>query len=321
LDAEQANIAAQNQEYDQRLKNFNAQDRAQYWQTLNANRAAQEQQRLQGIAPGSEAPDDPNNPLGTWSARTIGGQKIAVQAPDRFTKSPAGISAQREADVKRLGLKGDEAKYYRANGKLKEPTATTNVHIPSAESQEYNDWKKQFTQETGHAPTAADTQTYRHGGAGKGTKVRMGTPAQFSQLDKDTQAQYTKAEADYRVAAANAQTDEERAAALADLNVSKTKIGADHSDRLRDLGGIPAEDSQRSGGNAAPAPAAPPSQPAPKPAASAPAAQAPPQTAPQTAKVGNKTLKVGDPVQLPDGSQGIVTGINPQTGKPIVKRK
>jgi hypothetical protein len=231
--------------YEDQHTQFDDNDRATSRQQNNADRAAQEQQRLQGIAPGTETPDDPKNPLGTWHATTVGGKPITLQGPpDRWAKTPAGIAAQRDADVTRLNLTGDDAKYYRANGKLKEPGQTTNIHIPSADSQEYGDWKATFTKENGHAPNADDINKFRRGQSGGGAPKR-GTAGQFSTLDKQTSADYKKAEEAYNAATNNGDmSNADKAEALATLNAEKARIGAEHSQRLRDLGGIPAEDAQ-----------------------------------------------------------------------------
>jgi hypothetical protein len=240
---------AQQQNFQNQHEAFDDQDRATSRAQMNSDRAAQESQRLQAVAPGSEAPDDPKNPLGTWHATSVGGKPIALQGPpDKWAKSPAGIAAQRDADVERLKLTGDDAKYYRANGKLKEPGAVTNVHVPSEGQQAYNDaltaWR---TDNPGKKPTLNDLRTIRSAADGKAEVTggpKRGTAGQFSTLDKETETQYAKAEAEYKTAADAADNDNDRASALATLNAEKARIGAGHSQRLRDLGGVPAEDSQ-----------------------------------------------------------------------------
>lgn len=301
IQAEQGKVNAANQNYEQGLQQFNANYRATAANQLARDRAAQEQQRLQGIAPGTARPADPKNPLGTWTAKTVGGQTIETQPPKEFLTSREGIAAQREADIQGFRDRGspltaDEEKFYRTNGKLHEPVPSTNIHIPSAESQEYTDWKRSL----GHNPTPEEISGFKRGGTAG--KPRMGTPGQFSGLTKDTAAAYAKAEADFRVISSDpSASPEEKAAARAQLESEKARIGQVNSDRTRDLGGTPQEDVQQG------------RQPAAVPAAAQ-------STTPST-QVKGKTLKVGDPVNLPGGGQGIVTGINPKTGKPIVKRQ
>jgi hypothetical protein len=239
---------------------FENNDRAQSRAQMNQDRAAQETQRLGGVAPGSEAPDDPKNPLGPWHATSVGGKPVALQGPPAsWAKSPAGVAAQRDADVDRLKLTGDDAKYYRANGKLKEPNPVTNIRVPSEGQEAYGDaraaWK---AANPGKTPTLSDLRDIRAAADGKADAgPKRGTPGQFASLDKETAAQYAKAEAEYKAAADSNATDADKASALANLNAEKARIGADHSQRLRDLGGVPAEDSPSSKGTAAQMPKAP----------------------------------------------------------------
>ena len=228
---------------------FEDKDRADSRAALNADRASQESQRQQAVAPGSETPDDPKNPLGTWHATTVGGNPIALQGPpDKWTKTPAGIAAQRDADVARLKLTGDDAKFYRANGKLKEPGATTNVHVPSEGQQAYNDALLSWKQDNpGKRPSLSDLRSIRAAADGRPdapSGPKRGTAGQFSDLDKQTQADYAKAQATYRAVAAGAADNNDRQQAATDLAAENARIGAEHSQRLRDLGGIPAEDAR-----------------------------------------------------------------------------
>jgi hypothetical protein len=215
--------------YEDQHTQFDDNDRATSRQQNNADRAAQEQQRLQGIAPGTETPDDPKNPLGTWHATTVGGKPITLQGPpDRWAKTPAGIAAQRDADVTRLNLTGDDAKYYRANGKLKEPGQTTNIHIPSADSQEYGDWKATFTKENGHAPNAQDIQTYRKGEP----KVAAATPGQIEVMAGKRDKDYQDLEDKYALLRKAETTDKGRAAVDAARDAEKTTLNQDWSQRF-----------------------------------------------------------------------------------------
>lgn len=244
---------------------FEDQDRAQSRRQLDSDRAAQESQRTQAVAPGSEAPDDPKNPLGGWHATTVGGKQIALQGPpDKWSKSPEGIQAVRDKYITDHKLTGDDAKFYSANGKLKE-TSPTNIKIPSEGSQAYNDavtaWKND---NPGKKPTLNDLRTIRSAADGKTDNAgapKRGTAGQFSDLDKQTSTAYAKAEADYKSAADPGASAEDKASALATLNAEKARIGAEHSQRLRDLGGVPAEDSGTKAPVAAPTPAPKPNTP------------------------------------------------------------
>lgn len=240
----------QQQDFQNKNTAYRSQQEGARTDSLNSDRAAQESQRNQAVAPGSETPDDPKNPLGTWHATTVDGKPITLQGPpDKWAKSPAGVAAQRDADVERLKLTGDDAKFYRANGKLKEPGAVTNVHVPSEGQQAYNDalsaWR---TDNPGKKPTLSDLRTIRSAADGKAEVLggpKRGTAGQFSTLDKETATQYAKAEAAYNSATDNGKMgDADKAEALATLNAEKARIGGEHSQRLRDLGGAPAEDSQ-----------------------------------------------------------------------------
>lgn len=322
IQAEQGNINAQQNQWEQGLKQFNANVSARSRAQLDADRQAQEQARRQAIAPGSEAPDDPNNPLGAWHATTVGGQRIATQPSEKWLKSTDGVRATRHAELEDLKQGGhklspEQETFYLANGKLHEPVANTNIHIPSAESQAYNDtlsaWK---SDNPGKKPTMEDMRNIRAAaggrevtgkGSGRGPGGR-GTPQQFKTLDSQTSLAYKKAEDKYKADLSIAETPEDRQVAKDSLEQEKQRIATTNSDQLRDLGGVPAEDGQ-------PKPKTPaaPSAPAPK---TAPA----PVTNKQVFNIKGQQLKVGDPVNIP-GGKGIFMGINPQTKKPIIQRK
>lgn len=148
-----------------------AQDRAARAASLGAEQRATQQQKLAAIAPGTQQPDDPNNPMGSWHAVTVGGKKVAMTGPpDSWLKTPQGIDAQRDSEVRRLGLAGNDAKFYRANGKLREPSPTTNIRIPSEGFQQYEDWRSTFKRDNGREPNASEIAEYgkkgRAGGSG-----------------------------------------------------------------------------------------------------------------------------------------------------------
>jgi hypothetical protein len=108
--------------------------------------------------------EDPNSPTG-WISQTFDGEWKPYTPPQSYKNTKAEdraqIMRQREEDVKRLGLTGDEAKYYRANGKLKEPG--TNIHVPSAAAEAFHDWKAAFQRDNGRAPNAQEISDYQHG--------------------------------------------------------------------------------------------------------------------------------------------------------------
>lgn len=279
------------QERDMRNKGYVAGQEAQA-----AARTQNAATRAAAVIPTTMRPKDPANPLGEWVGKNGKGQDVGgLPAPDNYLKTPQGKAALVEDNIKKWGLTGEDAKYYRVNGKLKEPGATNNFRMPSAESDEYNDWKKSL----GHTPTADEIRGYRskNGGAGGGTH---GTPAQFSALDKDTDSAYRRAEQDFS----------EGKIDIAELNLQKAEIGQTHSQRMRDLGGIPAEDGGAPAAKPAFSPTAQPAQSAP----SAPAAAPPAQQTVQKAQ----GLKVGDPI-IVDGKPARFGGINPKTGKVIVQ--
>jgi len=84
---------------------------------------------------------------------------------------------------------------------------------------------------------------------------KHGTPAQFSQVTKDTQGAYGKAHADYEkklTDIASAQGTEQqkmdaRKRAYEELEQENHRIAGENSQRMRDLGGIPAGDGQSNG--------------------------------------------------------------------------
>ncbi len=155
------------------VQDYNAQERAYQGQVTARDRAAQEKQRLQGIAPGTEQPDDPKNPMGTWHATTVGGQPIKLNSPpDSWKNSSEGKDAyentRREKLVTDNNLTGDDAKYVRVNGKLKEP-GTTIKNEPAGKA-EYDD----YVNALGHPPTAQEALEWKHGpGRGNGAGAGM----------------------------------------------------------------------------------------------------------------------------------------------------
>jgi hypothetical protein len=311
IGSEQSNLKNADTDYERQLQNANARIAQGRVNALNSDREAQEQQRRQAVAPATLQPDDPKNPMGSWHGQTIEGKPVALpQPPDSWLKTPAGKQAVIVDTMTKAGIKPgtEDWKYGLINGKLKEPSPVTNIHVPSAEMQTYNDLKAAAIAENGGKPLSlAQLQELKRGTP----PAKRGTPGQFSALDASTAADYAKAEADYRKTLAIAGTDEEKAAARADLEASKARIGAEHSQRLRDLGGVPAEDGQPR------AAVAPVERPGMAPTTRTAPAGSAPVAAPQQTKVKAGTVKVGDPVSY-NGRTGTVTGINPTTGKPIV---
>lgn len=294
ITAATGDINSKNLEFERDLQGFNAQGLADQRNARAAEYAAQEKGRLAAPAPETLQPVDPKNPMGAWTGKTVGGQAITLnQPPDSWLKTPAGKAAIIKQTMRDAGIKegSEDWKYGLVNGKLKEPGAQTNIHMPNAEVQEWGAYVKSL----GHPPTAQDVIDFKR----NAPKMPRGTSGQFSDLDKQTSAQYAKAHAAWQTAHDGAADEAGRAEANSDLNAEIARIGTEHSQRLRDLGGVPAEDS---GPDAAAAPQAAPAAPA--------------QAAP-AAKVKAGTVKVGDPVT--DGKRtGTVTGIAP-SGKPIVQ--
>ena len=233
-------------------RDFANQARVRDWQAQANQRKAMAQAKLNTVDKNTLGPVDPQNPMGEWQGKTPGGQTVrGLEPPEAIQKDPRYQRQSRMADVQDMLKRGikmtpDQQTYYVVNGKLAQPTEHTTISV-------------------------------KEGGEAKPAAVRRGTPGQFAILDRTTQAAYDKAEKDYRADLSIANTQEEKDAALAKLNQAKATIGATHSQQLRDLGGIPAEDSQQGGGGAQPGAATqarPAANTAQQPAA-APAQQAP----------------------------------------------
>lgn len=319
IEAARADIASQNQNWERGMQGFNAQLNADRANQLNADRRAQEQQRLQAIAPGTEQPDDPKNPGGSWTARTIGGQTIKLQSPpDSWLKTPQGkqwaTHQEREALAASIGAKpgSDDYKFIMANGKLKEPAATTNVHVPSAEASQYEDWKRSL----GHAPTAAEIEEYKRGGRpadGSGTS----TPQQRQKLVEERDKAYRGLEDKYRSMREQATSDQERAEIDRQREAEKATLNAQYDARFSQLDPTGTAFRPAPQGAAATPVATAPTQ-APKPAATPAArpASPPQQQQPQRVKSGAQIV-VGQRVALPGNKFGIVTGF--KNGKAQVR--
>ena len=173
------------------------------------DRQAQEQQRLAAIKPGSAHPQDPNNPLGDWVGVNLKGEQTnANEERDKWLKTPQGIAAQRDADVTRLKLTGDDAKYYRANGKLREPAPQTNIRMPSAESEMLHDWEAAFKKQYGRAPNATEIEQYKRGGRGSGNGSM--SDAQSRIIIQKKNDDMAKAQRAYQNAMSLAENDDDR---------------------------------------------------------------------------------------------------------------
>ncbi len=288
IKAAQSTITGTNQDWENQNRAYQSGVTARRFAQLDADRAAQEQQRLQAIAPGTETPDDAKNPLGTWHATTVGGKTVQMSGPpEKWLKTPAGTAAQREADVQRLNLTGDDAKYYRANGKLKEPGQQTHIHIPSAESQEYNDWRSTFKKENGREPNAQDIQAYRKGEP----KEPVATPGQIEEMAGKRDKAYQDLEEKYSALRDAETTDEGRARVDSEREDAKKKLNTEWDQRFS-----AADPSGKYAGGGR---------------------SAAPQQQPQATQVKAGTVKIGDPVT--DGKrQGTVVGIS-ANGKPQVQ--
>jgi hypothetical protein len=285
-----------NQAFEQRMQihnagttDYNAQERAYQGQVMAKDRAAQEQQRLQAIAPGSEQPDDPKNPMGTWHATTIGGQPMKLnQPPDRWLNSSQGKqeqeSARREALVRDNRLTGADAKYVRVNGKLREPSPTTNIHIPSAEAEKYHDMKSAFHKENGRDPNLSELQSIMQGEHARGSMKKADADAIIAARNKG----FEKAQQAYHKAIASAETDQDRQEAENDYLDAAETVQHGYEDRLRSKTGNDIEPFDIRGALGASLHGAKPqSQPAPaqaQPQAQQAAPAQPQQAAPQQQK-------------------------------------
>lgn len=287
-------------------------------------RAQQLKEQGQKFVAGSEQ-EDPNSPTG-WTAQTLGGERKpftpAGSQKQTDAEKHAAIMKQREQDVKELGLTGDDAKYYRANGKLREPG--TNIHVPSAEASEYQDWKAAYKRENGKDPDAKAIESYKRGQKTDTSKVPYMRSAEAfrDHYDNQQHGEYAVLQKEYDAARAKAVKENKDdgqdainkavGALDADFAQRKSKIDDKKSADADALGQAvqPSDYSYMGGGGAKPAAAPVAAQPqVAKPAPAAPAAE------PHAKDSKGNTYKVGDSV-MHKGVRKKVTGI--ENGKLIL---
>jgi hypothetical protein len=313
---------AQNQQGQQRFANdvsryglqerdLTNQARIGDWNAQAKQRTEMAQAKLNTVDKNTLGPVDPNNPFGEWQGKTPGGQVVrGLEPPAAIQKSPGYIRQQRTADLQAMDKNGikmtpQDRKFYFANGKLAQPQERISISNPSEKLEEYRDWKTKFQSENGRPPNAAETVSFgaRQGGAVdrnlhdriEATKDKMFDLAQRSFGATKDASQY---HSDLQIA----QNEYENRMADAGVQVPHMEITVDPNTGAVKWGDQPTAQQTPSGG-------ARPSQPA----------ATPPQQAPQAVKVqSGKTVKVGDPVTS-NGKTGVVTRINPQTQKPIVR--
>lgn len=217
---------------------YNAQERAYQGQVMAGDRAAQEQQRLQSLAPGSEQPDDPTNPMGSWHATTVGGQPMKLNSPPAsWLNSSQGKQAQeqarREGLVRDNRLTGDEAKYVRVNGKLREPAPVTNVRVPSAEAEKYHDLKAAFKRENGRDPNSQELEGLMQGEHARGGAGRQLAKGDSDKIIKDRDTGFQKAQAKYKADLKDAMSDQDRQEAENDYLDAAETVQRGFEDRIK----------------------------------------------------------------------------------------
>jgi hypothetical protein len=297
-DANQA-FEQQMQVHNAGTQDYNSSERAYQGQVMANDRAAQEQQRLQKIAPGTEAPDDPNNKMGGWHATTIGGQQLKLNSPpDSWLNSSEGKMAQettrRQGLIRDNHLKGDDAKFVSVNGKLKEPAPTTNVHIPSAEAEKYHDMKAAFHKENGRDPNLSELQSIMQGEHARGSMKKSDSDAIIAARN----TAFQKAQDAYKKATASAMTPDEKQEAENDYLDAAETVQRGFEDRIKSKTGNDIEPfdirsalSQSLHGKSGSAPAQPQAQ----PQAQAAPQQAAPAQAPQAKRFNPAKWKAANP--------------------------
>jgi hypothetical protein len=280
--------------------------------------AARATQRDATIIPQSLRPVDPKNPLGEWQGTDVKGRVANnLGPPTQWLNSPAGKAAQAEKTISDAAAAGhpftkEQEQVVRSGGKLtvKNPT---NIHVPSAEAQKYQDWKTQFQKDNQRPPNAAEIAGFGHTQSGALSKslsdrIEATKGAAFSKAQDLFNAGINKPD-EYQGDLQSAQDEyEQRIEDATGQPVPHVQITVDPK-----TGAVNWGNAQQ---QAPASPAQPPraSSPAPAPAQAAPA----PVQQPQAAKVSSgQTVKVGDPITH-NGRTGTVAGFNAQ-GKIIPK--
>lgn len=161
----------QNEERDMRNQGYAADQNARA-----ANQTAQANARQAAVIPATMAPVDPSNPLGEWQGKNAKGEVVkGLSTPDKYLNTPAGKAAVVEDTIKRAAAAGrpftpEQESVVRSGGHVtvKNPT---NIHVPSADSEKYNDWKTSFQRDNKRAPNAAEIAGYGHQASGAMSKT------------------------------------------------------------------------------------------------------------------------------------------------------
>jgi hypothetical protein len=190
---------------------YNTQERAYQGQVTANDRQAQEKDRLAKYNEEDAQPDDPKNLLGGWHVTNAGGQTVRLPGPPKGREAdPNVIAARRTADVQRLNLKGDDAKFYQANGKLREPAPNVNIKQEPAGTQEWN----AYTKSLGHEPNTQEVLNFKRNQTGGSGKLSDSASRLIIQKKNDDMA---KAQRAYHRAMADAATDADKQSAEDDF--------------------------------------------------------------------------------------------------------
>ena len=278
----QTRLAAANQDVSAARENYNNADRdwqntqTNYerdynQQTIAAQRAAKASElAAQGrnldakaqpatTATTFNAYDDLNPSAGGWGLDKSGKRVENVPMPKGYDLTPRAKAAAQTAHSNQIidsierpeGKEGSQIQYSDKTGKPQTGTimgyGNHYVQIKGADGSTFkmrsNAVKLSDNQRTtiisgsrltpGDFRGAAAGDAGSGGGSPKGNRVTRGTPGQFSNVERDTAALYAKAEQDFK----DNKIDE------LGLEQRKSDIGRLNSQRTRDLGGVPAEDS------------------------------------------------------------------------------
>ena len=186
-----------------------------------------DQQNTKFIA-GSEK-EDPNSPTG-YTAQTIGGEWKPFTPPQSYKQNKGEATAaemdERGKQADKLGLQGDERKFYIANGKLREP----NPNQPQLDE----DRKARQQRQREHDQDAR-TQHYQNDHA-RWAEHKSG-------IEKDQEQQYAKIENEWRKKNADVlekkDNDPDKQAAMADLERQKKLVEDAVQQRFKELGPEP----------------------------------------------------------------------------------
>ena len=221
----------------------------------------------------------------------VSAQQDALSAKAERDRAAAGKSedpiGQRIKEADRIGLKGEERKYYLANGKLKEAT--------DRQPTELEEWRAAFRQQYGREPNADEIANRKSRNASKADQIEKDKETELSKAEDKATKRIEKAQQLYKFQPK--QLEAEKQAAYADLEKDKQRIQSSYETR--------ATQNAQNARPAAPAPARP--APAQARTAPAPAAKQPkidPSAKPVQTMNGRK---VGDIVKLRDGSSAKIT--------------